>query len=681
MLRFKDWSLRLKILIPTFTIMSLVLLASTVATTMKAQDLAIAQAKDLAAKQAHAYSLDVGTDMNLALTLTRAAGVMFEKGADYKTIPDREYLDSVLVGILEAHDEIAGAWCGFPANQYDGREDEYMDTYKGAYLNWYHRDGGKIVSLFRGAGNVVGKGWFETPLASRVETLTEPYPWEVDGKTFWLASAGIAVKKGGRKVGVVGFDFYLNDMQDTVLGIKPFETGYAMLVSNSGTIVAHPNPDLLNKNVGDYLPSEYRGSIERAVKEGRSFSYEAVFSLTGEDQFVYFAPVKIGRTVTPWSLAVIVPMDKVREQAHSIALLSTVIGVGSVIVLLLVLIFIANLITAPIKKGITFAETLANGDLTTDLDVEQKDEVGMLANALRAMAQRLRTVIGDVRSATDNAVSGSAELSASSQTLSQGATEQAANVEEVSASMEEMASNIQSNAESATKTEQIANKAANDAEESGKAVNQAMNAMTDIAEKISVIEEIARQTNLLALNAAIEAARAGEHGKGFAVVAAEVRKLAERSGIAAAEISDLSSSTVAVAQEAGEKLDTLVPDIQQTAQLIQEIAAASNEQNAGVNQINDAVQQLDQVIQQNAAASEEMASTSESLAGEAVNLQQSVSFFNTGGQTGYRQPPARTTVARPALAKSLPAATRPAPTMPSGVSLDMKDDDGGFERF
>jgi methyl-accepting chemotaxis protein len=312
---------------------------------------------------------------------------------------------------------------------------------------------------------------------------------------------------------------------------------------------------------------------------------------------------------------------------------STVMIVGlsiGVLIGIFTAIFLTKGITTPVQKGVDFARKLAQGDLTAEVDVDQKDELGILAQALRDMVAKLREIVTEVQSASDNVASGSEELSASAEQLSQGATEQAASVEEVSSSMEEMSSNIRQNADNATQTEKIALKAAQDAEAGGKAVVQAVGAMKNIAEKISIVEEIARQTNLLALNAAIEAARAGEHGKGFAVVAAEVRKLAERSGTAAAEISELSSSTVSVADQAGQMLTKLVPDIQRTAELVQEISAASNEQNAGAEQINKALQQLDQVIQQNASASEEMASTSEELSSQAEQLQSTISFFHLG---------------------------------------------------
>ena len=303
------------------------------------------------------------------------------------------------------------------------------------------------------------------------------------------------------------------------------------------------------------------------------------------------------------------------------------------------------------------ADQIANGDLTvTPRPLSDKDTLGI---ALQSMVERLRGVVADALAASNNVSSGSQELSSSSEQLSQGATEQASSAEEASASMEQMAANIKQNADNAAQTEKIARQSSKEAEASGQAVGRAVSAMRTIAEKISIVQEIARQTDLLALNAAVEAARAGEHGKGFAVVASEVRKLAERSQAAAAEISSLSGETVQVATEAGDMLNKLVPAIHKTAELVSEISAACREQDIGASQINEAIQQLDKVTQQNAGASEEVSSTSEELAAQAEELQASIAFFRVDDMNARRQAP---TAVAPVMSGAPARASRPVAT-------------------
>jgi methyl-accepting chemotaxis protein len=290
-------------------------------------------------------------------------------------------------------------------------------------------------------------------------------------------------------------------------------------------------------------------------------------------------------------------------------------------------IIVIRAITKPLEKSVEFARFIAAGDLTVKLDIDQKDELGELASALNLMIERLHEIVMNIRAGTDSIAAASAKISRSSKQLSDGASQQSSSTEEVSSSMEEMAGNIQQNTDNAQQTERISKKAAGSMIEMNKIGKESLDSIKTIAEKITIINDIAFQTNLLALNAAVEAARAGEHGRGFAVVAAEVRKLAERSKQAADEIETLSKNSLKITEDSKHLLDALVPEIQKTSQLVQEIASASIEQNAGTDQINSAIQQLNIVTRQNAASSGEMASSAEELSSQADNLRSAVSFF------------------------------------------------------
>lgn len=416
-------------------------------------------------------------------------------------------------------------------------------------------------------------------------------------------------------------------------------------------------------------------------------------------------------------------------------LLMFFLGGTAILIGALTAFWLTRSITKPLSKGVEAAEKLSLGDLDSHIEIDRNDETGhllmsmkkmienlsttvgvakqiaegdltakvkilsdkdTLGQALSIMVERLSEIVGNIKVVANNVASGSQQLSAGSEELSQGATEQASAAEEASSSMEEMSANVRQSADNAQQTEKIALRSAEDAGEGGKMVAETVNAMREIAGKISVIEEIARQTNLLALNAAIEAARAGEHGKGFAVVAAEVRKLAERSQMSATEIIKLAGSSVEVAEKTGEMLGRIVPDIQKTAGLVQEISASANEQNAGSEQITKAIQQLDQVIQQNAQASEELSSTAEELSTQADNLQQVIAFFKTddrGQGILTNKPPVSRGPSRSKPAAHLLPHITPKPQAvnkgnghaanSAGIALHMGDDDkldADFER-
>jgi methyl-accepting chemotaxis protein len=506
-------------------------------------------------------------------------------------------------------------------------------------------------------------------------------------KTTGVATVAVTapiVNDANKTIGVCGITFSTSALTEEMGKFKLGTTGYFSVIDRDGLFVLHPNKDYpLKKNIMDIKGLESIGKKGLSGETGYAFcNPNGMKKVAG-----YSSIPSIG-----WVVYSIMPESEFLTTATSIRDLIVIVALIACVTALAALFLLSRSISVPLGSATAHAKSMAQGDFSHPVPaafLARGDEIGELAAAFKQQLDSITSVVGNIKAASANVAQGSEEISATAQSMSQGATEQASSAEEVSSSVEEMDATIKQNSDNATATEGIAKKAARDAEEGSEAVSASVTAMSEIAGKISIIEEIARQTNLLALNAAIEAARAGESGKGFAVVASEVRKLAERSQKAAAEITSLSKATVDMSQKAGHIIAAIVPDIHKNAELVQEIASASREQSSGVDQIGKAMVQLDTVIQQNASASEEMAAMSEELSGQAQQLSTAISFFKlaeTGEAFAKIDAPRIAQTARPRSTQAPKAPIQPvhreiATPKATAISPVVKSDDGDFEAF
>ena len=393
------------------------------------------------------------------------------------------------------------------------------------------------------------------------------------------------------------------------------QSGYPFIVDKEGKFIIHP------KNEGAVYKDEdfFKKMTELKGETGKTF-----YMWEGHKKIQYSKYVD---EIESYIAVSLYEDEMLQMLKHLRNILITSIILSILIMIALINIFISKSITLPIQKGVNFAKKISGGDLTAEIDVNQQDEIGILANSLTQMVEKLREIVSGINRGAVEIATASQQISIGSQQLSQGANSQAATAEEVSSSMEQMAANILQNTENAVQTEKISLQAKQSMDLMEVSGKKSITSIKDIAGKITIINDIAFQTNILALNAAVEAARAGEQGRGFAVVAAEVRKLAERSKIAADEIAFISNNSVSVAQESDKLINSLTPEIERTAKLVQEIASASDEQSSGVGQVNNALNDLNQIIQQNAASAEELATNAEELASQSEQLKILTSFF------------------------------------------------------
>ncbi|NOQ26464.1 MAG: HAMP domain-containing protein [Bacteroidales bacterium] len=594
----------------------------------------IKDAEEFAVAEAKNYAGNVKAQIEIALNTSRELSHAF---AAIKNTSDpikltREQVFGMLKSTKRKNKIFLGIYTLWEPNAFDGEDSSYVNKEghdaTGRFIPYFTQDASGNIQLdplvdyeVSGAGD-----YYQIPKSTKTEAIIDPYYYPINGVEVLLMSLVSPIVENGTFYGITGIDFGIDFIQELAVKDKIYDGAAELfIVSNTGTYVAHShNPEIVGKNLSETY-SDYNQQISK-IKNGE----EGI--LYSKDNLEVYVPIYFGKANTPWQVRISIPNSLILAKANSLMWILIIVGlILASLCIILVIVYIASTIK-PIISLVDSTEKFSNGDMTIDIEIDQNDEVGNMANALKIMIDRLRKIVIEINMGADNIATASNQMSSAAQQISQGASEQASSAEEVSSSMEEMSSNIQQNTDNAMQTEKISLNSSLGMNNVSSASQKSLVSVRKITEKINIINDIAFQTNILALNAAVEAARAGEHGRGFAVVAAEVRKLAERSKIASDEIIALSQESRNATEESGELMLKILPDIEKTSKLVQEISAASQEQNSGADQVNSAIQQLNQVTQQNAAASEEMATNSEKLSEQAEYLKGLIAFFKIDGK-------------------------------------------------